>query len=300
MAGLLALQGSFSKSFVTSVMAYVRTLFAPGLEEPSKMRVITGYHHDELGEYPTVLTLVVYADLNCLVDHHFNVLHICRKRSAWPPPLRAYYSVQASHCHSVEHTDLVFATEIPQLSVLTLTVYAVVALLNTSWSTLLLPPLLQWPVPMFGTELDLGSVAFANQLSANLPVNNGIISVAPAFITINVLTLISGIIAIDVEGDAETTPIFNFNGVAYNRTTDEYSGASNPSQYGLAFSGGKVPVNTSFDWGRHGSGNAGIAKNYTVTQQGATADVTCRPIDRSKNSFTIDQQRRKDHPATRS
>jgi len=37
-----------------------------------------------------------------------------------------------------------------------------------SWSTLLLPTLVQWPVATFGTELDLGSVAFVNQLNADL------------------------------------------------------------------------------------------------------------------------------------
>jgi len=37
-----------------------------------------------------------------------------------------------------------------------------------SWNTLLLPTRIQWPVKMFGAELDLGSVAFANQLSMDL------------------------------------------------------------------------------------------------------------------------------------
>jgi hypothetical protein len=37
-----------------------------------------------------------------------------------------------------------------------------------SWSTLLLPTLVQWPVATSGTELDLGSVAFVNQLSTDL------------------------------------------------------------------------------------------------------------------------------------
>jgi len=37
-----------------------------------------------------------------------------------------------------------------------------------SWSTLLLPTLVQWLVAMSGTELDLGSVAFVNQLNVDI------------------------------------------------------------------------------------------------------------------------------------
>jgi hypothetical protein len=96
----------------------------------------------------------------------------------------------------------------------------------------------------------------------------------------------------------QTSSIFSFNGVSYNRSTggvlpaiEEYSGSSKPpgSNVGLAFSGGRVPVNTSFDW-RHlkrDAGTEGIGKNYTVTQQGVTANVSCQPIDRSQNSFVV-------------
>jgi hypothetical protein len=41
-----------------------------------------------------------------------------------------------------------------------------------SWSTLLLPTLVQWPVPLSGTELNLGSLAFADQLSEDLSASN--------------------------------------------------------------------------------------------------------------------------------
>lgn len=72
----------------------------------------------------------------------------------------------------------------------------------------------------------------------------------------------------------------------------EYSGSSNPpgAAVGLAFFGGQVPVNTSFDWGHRGrdAGTQGVAKNYTITQQGVTANVTCQPIDRSQNEFFVD------------
>ncbi|KAG2065152.1 hypothetical protein BDR04DRAFT_1145535 [Suillus decipiens] len=184
------------------------------------------------------------------------------------------------------------------LSVGALTVFAVVTLLHSSWSTLLLPTVVQWPVRMTGTELDLGSVAFGNQLSTDLNeyYANGV--QAPAFETLNILSLVSGLAAVDIEGGVPTSSMFSFNGVSYDQSTggilpaiEEYSGSLNPtgSAVGLAFSGGKVPVHTSPEWGhlgRDAGTHQGISKNYTVTQQSVTANVTCQPMDRSQNSFT--------------
>ncbi|KAG2028808.1 hypothetical protein BDR03DRAFT_976296 [Suillus americanus] len=173
-----------------------------------------------------------------------------------------------------------------------------VTFLNTSWGTLLLPTHVQWPVGMFGTELDLGSAAFINQLSTDLNTENADNVQAPAFQAINALTLLSGVAAIDIQGGVQTSSIFSFNGVSYNQSTggvlpaiEEYSGSLTPpgSHVGLAFSGGRVPVNTNFDWkNTRDTGTQGITKNYTVTQQGVTANVTCQPIDRSQNTFSID------------
>lgn len=70
---------------------------------------------------------------------------------------------------------------------LTLMVFAIIQFLNTrsallndirsildallySWSTLLLPTLVQWPVTLFGTELNLGSMAFETMLNGDLPI----------------------------------------------------------------------------------------------------------------------------------
>ncbi|KAG2030595.1 hypothetical protein BDR03DRAFT_974395 [Suillus americanus] len=177
-----------------------------------------------------------------------------------------------------------------------------VTFLNTSWGTLLLPTHVQWPVGMFGTELDLGSVAFVSQLSTDLNTEyaNSDNVQARAFQTINVLTLLSGVAAIDIQGGVQTSSMFSFNGVSYNQSTggvlpaiEEYSGSSNPTgpDVGLAFSGGRVPVDTSFDGGHtRDAGLQGIAKSYTVTQQGVTANVSCQPIDRSQNTFTVYNQ----------
>ncbi|KAG1898650.1 uncharacterized protein F5891DRAFT_1190741 [Suillus fuscotomentosus] len=205
-----------------------------------------------------------------------------------------------------------------KLSLLTLVVYAMVTFLSTrsalfstnqtsgdmsdadsySWSTFLLPTLIERPVGIFGTELDLGSAAFVNQLSTDINDENANTVQAPAFEALNVLTLLSGIAAVDIQRGVETSSMFSFNGVSYHQSTggilpaiQEYSGSSTPpgSAVGLAFTGGQVPVNTSFDWGHLGrdAGTQGISKNYSITQQGLTANVTCQPIDRSQNTFSL-------------
>jgi len=122
------------------------------------------------------------------------VLYICRQRSSSLPPLRADYVVQASHCNSAEQAVLGIAMEVPQVvgsyvgglcdgRISELEVCTMFNDMRTntdtplySWSTLLLPILVQWPIPLSGTELNMGSIAFATKLSDDLNVlttNNG-------------------------------------------------------------------------------------------------------------------------------
>ncbi|KAG1837652.1 hypothetical protein DFJ58DRAFT_846391 [Suillus subalutaceus] len=249
-------------------------------------------------EYPTELTLIVTlisTTLSIITSMFFTfaVKEALRHHLSGPMTLFKLRTAIA-----LSRPTWVLRWRSLKLSALTLAVYAVITFLNTSWSTLLLPTLVQWPVATFGTELDLGSVAFVNQLSTDLNAQEANTVQAPGFQTINVLTLLSGIAAVDDQGGVQTSSIFSFNGVSYNQSTggvlpaiEEYSGSSNPpgSDVGLAFTGGQVPVNTTFDWGRLGrdAGTQGIAKNYTVTQQGVTANVSCQPIDRSQNTFIV-------------
>jgi hypothetical protein len=118
------------------------------------------------------------------------VLHICRQRSSSLPPLRADYAVQASHCDSAEQAGLGIAMEVPQVvgshvgglcddSISELEVCTIFNHMRTttntplySWSTLLLPILVQWPIPLSGTELNMGSIAFATKLSDDLNANS--------------------------------------------------------------------------------------------------------------------------------
>ncbi|OAX39862.1 hypothetical protein K503DRAFT_799312 [Rhizopogon vinicolor AM-OR11-026] len=248
-------------------------------------------------EHPTVLTLIVTlisTALSIITSGFFTfaVKEALRHHLSGPMTLFKLRTAIA-----LSRPSWVLRRKYLGLSALTLAVFAMIEFLNSSWSTLLLPTPVQWPVTLTGTELNLGSAAFTSQLSNDLVTYSANSVLAPAFQTINVLTLLSGISAVDVEGGVQTSSIFNFNGVSYNRSTggvlpaiQEYAGSSNtPSGVGLAFSGGSVPVHSSFDWGRDfaESGTQGIGKNYTVTQQGFSANVTCQGIDRSVDSFSI-------------
>lgn len=250
-------------------------------------------------DYPTVLTLIVTlisTTLSIVTSMFFTfaVKEALRHHLSGPITLFKLRTAIA-----LSRPTWVLRWKSLKLSALTLVVYSVINFLNTSWSTLLLPTLVEWPVTTFGTELDLGSAAFVNQFSTDLNTAQANSVQAPAFQTINVLTLLSGIAAVNVQGGVQMSSMFSFNGVSYNQSTggilpviEEYSGSSNPpgAAVGLAFSGGQVPVNTSFDWGHLGrdAGTQGISKNYTIAQQGVTANVTCQPIDRSQNEFYVD------------
>lgn len=250
-------------------------------------------------EHPTVLTLIVTliaTALSITTSMFFTFALKEALRHHLSGPSITLFKLRTAI--ALSRPTWVLRRKFLKLSLLTLVVYAMVAFLNTSWSTLLLPTLVEWPVGTFGTELDLGSAAFVNQLSTDL--NDIVVNTAqaPAFQVLNVLTLLSGIAAVDIQGGVETSSMFSFNGVSYNQSTggilpaiQEYSGSSAPpgSNVGLAFTGGQVPVNTSFNWGHLGrdAGTQGISKNYSITQQGLTANVTCQPIDRSQNAFSV-------------
>lgn len=250
-------------------------------------------------EHPTVLTLIVTliaTALSITTSMFFTFALKEALRHHLSGPSITLFKLRTAI--ALSRPTWVLRRKFLKLSLLTLVVYAMVTFLNTSWSTLLLPTLVEWPVVTFGTELDLGSAAFVNQLSTDLNVENANTVQAPAYEILNVLTLLSGIAAVDIQGGVETSSMFSFNGVSYNQSTggilpaiQEYSGSSAPpgSAVGLAFTGGQVPVNTSFNWGHLGrdAGTQGISKNYSITQQGLTANVSCQPIDHSQNGFSV-------------
>ncbi|KAG2358982.1 hypothetical protein BDR07DRAFT_242398 [Suillus spraguei] len=255
---------------------------------------------DLIVEYPTVLTLIV-----TLISTILSIITSMFFAYAVKKALRHHLSgpitlFKIRTAMALSKLTWVMRWRSFKLSALTLGVFVMVAFLHTSWSTLLLPTVIQWPVPVTGTELDLGSNAFQQRLSGDFNSSQLNTSQVAGYQMVNFFTLLSGLIAMYTQGgpDVQLNNMFNFNGVLYNQSTggvlpaiQEYSGSSDPpSAVGLAFSGGKVPVDTNPDWGyfeRDTGTHNGTVKTYTVTQQGVTANVTCQLMDPSQNSYDL-------------
>ncbi|KAG0694960.1 hypothetical protein DFH29DRAFT_957446 [Suillus ampliporus] len=181
---------------------------------------------------------------------------------------------------------------------LTVTVYGMVTFLNSCWNTLLLPTLIEWSVTLSGTELDISSGAFNDVLSTLLSYNSDQSTYTKAFETIDITALFSGASAASYDAGVRTSSIFNYNGVSYSESTNGLLPAVNDSDYsgsavsqtavGLAFTSGFVPINVSIDLGPHrfGSPPQGLGKNYTMIQQGLTADVNCQERNTSVYSYS--------------
>ncbi|KAG2126215.1 hypothetical protein DEU56DRAFT_556152 [Suillus clintonianus] len=181
---------------------------------------------------------------------------------------------------------------------LTGTVFAMMTFLNSCWNTLLLPTLIEWSVTLSGTELDISNSAFNDILSALLLNNSAQSTYTKAFETLDITALFSGASAASYDAGVRTSSIFNYNGVSYSESTNGLLPAVNDSDYsgspvaqtavGLAFTSGFVPINTTIDLGRHrfGSPPQGLGKNYTVTQQGLTAEVNCQERNISVYSYS--------------
>ncbi|KAH7882016.1 hypothetical protein F5I97DRAFT_1911081 [Phlebopus sp. FC_14] len=164
----------------------------------------------------------------------------------------------------------------------TLFVYGLIRLMVSSWTTLLTPTLVVWSLPASGSELDIGSQSFEALLQQELLQAGAAAIRGSSFEIIDVGGILSGIAA---AGYSFGLPgIFTFNGAWYNVSTGgilpaapSYTGTDAPTQQnntGLAFAGGLVPTNliTSFPPNRR---IKGIITNYTLYQQGLTANVTC-------------------------
>ncbi|KAG1805605.1 hypothetical protein EV424DRAFT_276757 [Suillus variegatus] len=171
-------------------------------------------------EYPTVLTLIV-----TLISTALAIITSTFFTFSVKEALRHHLSgssitlFKLRTAIALSRPTWILRWRFLKLSALTLVVYAMVTFLSTSWSTFLLPTLVRWPVETFGTELDLESGAFVNQLSTDLKISEANSLQAPTFDAISVLTLLSGIAAVGVQGGVETSSMFSFNGVSYNQST---------------------------------------------------------------------------------
>ncbi|KAG1777985.1 hypothetical protein EV702DRAFT_1196781 [Suillus placidus] len=184
------------------------------------------------------------------------------------------------------------------LTILTLFVFGVLRLLTAGWTTLLTPNYFMWPVQLNGSELDITGSAFAALLREEF-LANGLTDIQEnSFEILDIGGMLSGVAAAGFSFSLPGT--FNFNGAKYNVSTngvvptiEEFSGSNGvPNANGtrLGFSGGNVTVNTRAVPGSHPSVYIpqGFSRNYSMWQQGLTANVSCQPIDSSQTQYVWD------------
>ncbi|KAG2039838.1 hypothetical protein BDR03DRAFT_950512 [Suillus americanus] len=244
---------------------------------------------DFITGYPTVLTLV-----STVVSTILSVISTALLSFAVKKAVNHYITQPISLVKL--HTAIALTKSEPllrwdhyKLSSFTVIFVVLVTLLNSSWTTLLLPTPLLWPVPINGTDLDLGSSAFEAKLSSDLNTagyyQNG-------WDLLVMMASMSGTSATRLAVAGGSGSVFSFNGVSYSTTSggilpavEDYAGTTSPPvDIGLEYYGGRVAVNTSLKY----QGHSGLARNYTMTQQGFSAIVTCSDLsDLDPNQFRM-------------
>ncbi|KAG2065367.1 hypothetical protein BDR04DRAFT_1145421 [Suillus decipiens] len=187
------------------------------------------------------------------------------------------------------------------LTTLTLFVSGVLGLLTAGWTNILTPNYIQMPISMQGYEIDITGTVFATLLLQEYQ-QQGFTDIRDnAFEVLDIGGIISGISA---AGYTYGLPgIFNFNGAKYNASTQgivptikDYSASGVPGPNGtrLGFSGGNVTVNTREILGKRTSMPIpqGFSRNYSMLQQGLTANVSCKPIDSSDTQYALNMNSR--------
>ncbi|KAG1810463.1 uncharacterized protein HD556DRAFT_1223636 [Suillus plorans] len=200
----------------------------------------------------------------------------------------------AQGSHILNHRHMI-------LTVFTLFVFGVLKLLTAGWTTLLTPTYFMWPVQMNGSEIDITGSAFATLLREEFLASGlsmylySSYRVNDAFEVLDIGGMLSGVAAAGFTFGLPGT--FNFNGAKYNISTqgvvptiEAFSGSDGiPDADGtrLGFSGGNITVNTGVVPGSHSSVPIpqGFSTNYSMWQQGLTANVSCQAIDSSQTQY---------------
>ncbi|KAF9235412.1 hypothetical protein BU15DRAFT_77996 [Melanogaster broomeanus] len=184
------------------------------------------------------------------------------------------------------------------LSLAVLFVYGVLQLLVTGWTTLLAPTVVSCRSRLDGIELNITSPEFSQSLAIQLGTFASNIMRDDAFPLLDVGGSVSGISAAGISFGMPG--IINFNQAKYNLSTrgilpviQSFAGATAPpsSSNGtrLQFSGGATIVNNTISAGPQGSMSNwfGIQTNYTVDQQGITADINCQAADNNTLNLNL-------------
>lgn len=177
-----------------------------------------------------------------------------------------------------------------KLSLVTVLIVGLITLLNSSWTTLLLPTHLMWSVLIQGKDLDLGSPAFDAQLGNDMYNSN--VSWKNSTYMLDVILPMSGTSASRLAIAGGDDSVFAFNGVSYSKSSsgivpavEEYAGTPlTTHDVGVNYYGGKVAVNTTPVLDNE---HSGLSRNYSVTQQGLSANITCSALDPNDPQYSI-------------
>ncbi|KAF8837128.1 hypothetical protein BDN67DRAFT_973404 [Paxillus ammoniavirescens] len=167
-------------------------------------------------------------------------------------------------------------------TVITLLSALATGMLKPGWSTILKPTPIVLNITLTSKELDLNNIAFDTSLG-QISSTNASADIYNAYRTMEIYGTVGGMFS--ASSKLGFPGAFNFNGVTYNGSTggilpavDGYTGSIGvPTQTGLAFSGGSVPAHVQFSG--YDSTYRGLSANYTVVQQGFSANVSCQQRD---------------------
>ncbi|KAF9239491.1 hypothetical protein BU15DRAFT_61995 [Melanogaster broomeanus] len=185
----------------------------------------------------------------------------------------------------------IFEWNFKRLTIITWIVFGALKLLVTGWTTLLEPTLVSCYFNLEGTELNLISPAFSDLLAVELGAYTATVVRDGALPVIDVGESVSGIT--DAGVSFGIPGIINFNDARYNISTggllpsiQSFAGSKTipgPNETRMQFSGGMTVVDTKISHGSSGSIRdwLGIQRNFSVDQQGLTADIHCQPADAS-------------------
>ncbi|KAG2355230.1 hypothetical protein BDR07DRAFT_1340949 [Suillus spraguei] len=234
------------------------------------------------------LTMVVTLIATALSVITATLLTISMKEALRHRISRPISLVQLSASVALTKGTYILRHEHLRLTILTLFVFGVLKLLTAGWTTLLTPTQFLWPIQMHGSELNITGSNFSKLLSAEFQKQGltGTYIGNNSFEILDIGGIISGISAAGYPHGLPGT--FNFNGAKYNVSTQgivptikDYSGSNAvPNGTRLEFSGGNVTVNTTETSGKHTSVHIpqGFSRNYSMLQQGLTANVSCGAI----------------------
>ncbi|KAG2090216.1 uncharacterized protein F5147DRAFT_780401 [Suillus discolor] len=265
-------------------------LYYDHLSPPDQVANLWEHHPQELTTVITLIATVLSVTTTTLFT--ISIKEALRHRITQPISL-----VQLGAGVALAKGSIILRHEHLRLTTMTLFIFGVLRLLTAGWITLLTPTYFLWPFQMQGSELDITGTAFSNLLYEEFQ-KEGVNAIQDnSFAILDVGGTLSGVSA---AGYTFGLPgIFNFNGAKYDVSTqgivptiESYSGSHGipgPDGTRLGFTGGKVTVDTVSLPGKHSvSIPQGFSRNYSMWQQGLTANVSCQPISSSQTQYVWD------------